>query len=287
MLLLVVLLYWTGVFAQTNLTDHDLGKVFGPPFKGQHESAKVHSMNTNKLTIPCLKPVANSRVMYGSPTGLFYRAPWSVHIKLSTVNGHENSCSGSLISPDLVITCGHCVDSGTLSEWRVYGGIPDGESRSSGTERSVKYFAIHPRFKNFLNPEASYDMAIISLTNPFVIKPGELEAIGFPRLGASEVDPISQPSTTVVDVIRPLDRWEQCQYRGSGKTFNQDGTKCIDGTALRYTSGVLMEPGCCAAVERAQNIEPGNLHPLGTIYIYNYTDASCPDRLTHAQFWLD
>jgi trypsin len=100
-----------------------------------------------------------------APTGSW---PFAVYVQLTTSTGTE-SCSGSLVATNVVLTAGHCVtDSATntvvpASDIRVTTGRVDRNDASSGQVQGVAQVAVYPGFALGIDRG---DVALLQLVAP-------------------------------------------------------------------------------------------------------------------------
>jgi secreted trypsin-like serine protease len=99
------------------------------------------------------------------------------------VGSRGNSCTGTLVAADLVLTAAHCVMHG--SEYK----IVDFDGKRQPMLRDVTQVRQHPRFniQSFLAHRATADVALLKLAFPLRAAPAQI-AIGAPQTAAG--DPI-------------------------------------------------------------------------------------------------
>ena len=91
------------------------------------------------------------------------------------VGSHGTSCTGTLIAGDLILTAGHCVETGTDYKLVEFDG--QRQPRLLDTTRAER----HPQFsmQTFLGHRATADVALIKLAAPLDITPASLDAKPF------------------------------------------------------------------------------------------------------------
>jgi trypsin/slime mold repeat-containing protein len=164
-------------------------------------------------------------------TKKFERTEWPIingtldtkpeHMAVVQMSNNSGWCSGTLISPTVVLTAAHCADSGASSEYTVYFGnaSPDFESR---TVAEVIY---HPGFTE--NTGLLNDIALLRLDSP---APGGISPI--PHLPESLA-------------LQPADVGTYLEYVGFGRDENsQSGTKKKITLPIDY---ICISSGGCQA----------------------------------------
>src|SRR4029450_6235411 len=100
-------------------------------------------------------PDAFTRIYNGVPTSDF---PAVAGIAILNVNGSVAGCSGSLVSPSVVLTAAHCVTSGPVAIRTVF--FPGGVE----ADYDVAAYAVHPEFSPTRLADA--DIALLPLATP-------------------------------------------------------------------------------------------------------------------------
>jgi secreted trypsin-like serine protease len=86
------------------------------------------------------------------------------------VGSRGNSCTGTMIARDLVLTAAHCVQPG--ADYK----LVEFDEKRQPSLRDVARVAIHPQFsmQTFLGHRATADVAVLKLASPLSISPASL-----------------------------------------------------------------------------------------------------------------
>jgi secreted trypsin-like serine protease len=106
-------------------------------------------------------------VVGGDPSSIS-KSPWQVAV----VNSESHLCSGSLITPTVVLTAAHCVAGSTPADIEVFAGLTDLTERTPQDARLVSAIAMHPDFVPA--PEYRNDVALLTLSLPVPAATGAL-----------------------------------------------------------------------------------------------------------------
>ncbi len=136
------------------------------------------------LSALCLWAPANAASVVGGTSVPISTAPWSVVVEEQT-SAQRSLCTGAIIAPAEVLTAAHCVFSRTgarapLTSLSVLGGVSDFASAGPLAQVSaVRAVRVHPGY-HWSSGTASDDLAILTLTSPFVLGGRELRAVTLP-----------------------------------------------------------------------------------------------------------
>jgi len=176
-----------------------------------------------KCGSPAIKPDTSTSIVGGKDV-IPYSWPWQVLLVLKS-NGMLE-CGGSLISPQWVMTAGHCVGSTTLNQTQVRLGVfNQAKKNESGAQAfDLSEVHVHPEF-NFWT--LTYDIALLKLVSPVtysdhispVCLPSALqESLPAPNTtvfitgwGVTEEDEDAEASDTLQQVGIPLQSSEKCR----------------------------------------------------------------------------
>ena len=116
-------------------------------------------------------PQSVPRVIGGSPSTID-QSPWQVLV----IMRNSMQCSGTLVSPNSIITAAHCLNGYAASDVRVWGGISRTSDRSQSMELPVASITPHPDFRldTFDN-----DIGLITLSRPVDLT-GDLRLLALP-----------------------------------------------------------------------------------------------------------
>ncbi len=95
---------------------------------------------------------------------------------ITIVGSQGNSCTGTLIAPDLVLTAGHCISPGVTYK------IVEYDANRQPSLKDVKTAAVHPSFsmQTMLAHRATADVALLQLVN--TPKGKEIAALNIPKV---------------------------------------------------------------------------------------------------------
>ncbi|MDD2857806.1 MAG: serine protease [Candidatus Nanopelagicales bacterium] len=116
-------------------------------------------------------PLHAPTVIGGTPATID-QAPWQVLL----VMRNTMQCSGSLVSPTIVITAAHCIAGYAPSEVRAWAGISRTSERGSVQEIPVATFVTHPSFER---RSLANDIAVVTLARPVDVT-GRVHTIALP-----------------------------------------------------------------------------------------------------------
>lgn len=115
-----------------------------------------------------VRPIASKRIANGYDVKLG-QFPSYVKIEFHVGAGFIRICGGTLVSKDIVLTAGHCLNSPHKSI-RIIAGVVDHNSEPSQSMQSgsVKRSCIHPKFDKKSNLTGrAHDIGVIQLNKPF------------------------------------------------------------------------------------------------------------------------
>jgi hypothetical protein len=179
-------------------------------------------------------------------------APWSVFITAVGAGG-TTLCSGSIITPDRVLTAAHCVLDGTrslpASAFSVVAGIVDGRLGADWTRiqtRQVGSTRVHPSYVTTLR---GYDVAVLTLAQPFDVTGSAVRAI--PLAAPSDVTGAVRvygwgrsTATTRDDKLHSLNQSLVRMYRcANGAPAMRCGLTGSGATCFGDSGGGLIVPG--------------------------------------------
>ncbi|XP_065204397.1 phenoloxidase-activating factor 2-like [Planococcus citri] len=146
-------------------------RIVRSPAEGSSEASPVSNTGSEKCGI---RKRTDNIIPDVDPYAQFGEFPWIVAILQTSpakANGEQTLgfiCSGSLLSPSVVLTAAHCVNNVDPSTLRIRAGVYDMNGDTNDTlphqERSVKKISIHGNYshKLLLN-----DLALLNMTEPF------------------------------------------------------------------------------------------------------------------------
>ena len=94
---------------------------------------------------------ATSSIVGGRPTPI-YKLPWLAYVQAFNRRGRGFSCTGTVVSPRVVLTAGHCVESVETgrtfpaSEYEVVTGVTDLSEATPGNVSKVSQALVFPQF---------------------------------------------------------------------------------------------------------------------------------------------
>lgn len=86
-------------------------------------------------------------------------APWVVSLGVYEGGEYKVQCTGSLVTPDTLVTAAHCFVEKFRGLWAVRAGVKDQRFRGA-VETSIKRISIHPEYSS---PRVYYDVAVAVL----------------------------------------------------------------------------------------------------------------------------
>lgn len=94
-------------------------------------------------------------------------APWVVSIQYAMRNRYHHMCGGTVLSPEWIITAGHCITSDN-GNYEIAAGRHDLKGNENSTEqrRTILKTFVHPEYKGGIGGN---DIALIQLKYPLVI----------------------------------------------------------------------------------------------------------------------
>ena len=110
--------------------------------------------------------LANSRVIGGSDAK-FDKYPWFVQLG-------SNSCGGSLVSPEFILTAAHCYKDSIFENRARIGAVCQNQEncRYPMEKIAVKKYFKHP---NFVSSPSSHDFMLLRLKEPSSITPVKMD----------------------------------------------------------------------------------------------------------------
>ena len=110
-------------------------------------------------------------IINGEPDG--NRHPYVVAIGFLDANGPAAFCTGTLVSPTVVVTAGHCT-------YKASGAVIWAAPRAFGRPDSFGMPVTHPEFKPDISPPNTGDLGVVLLQAPIVLETyGALPSAGF------------------------------------------------------------------------------------------------------------
>ena len=86
-------------------------------------------------------------------------APWVVSLGVYEGGEYKVQCTGSLVTPDTLVTAAHCFVEKFRGLWAVRAGVKDQRFRGA-VETSIKRISLHPEYSS---PRVYYDVAVAVL----------------------------------------------------------------------------------------------------------------------------
>jgi len=117
-----------------------------------------------KCGLPAIKPDTSTDIV-GGKDAIPYSWPWQVAL---TQFGFFQFCAGSLISPQWVVTAGHCFDGATdPSRYQVKLGVFSKSKNNEPGEQvlDISEIHVHPEYKDE-DPKMFFDVALLKLKSP-------------------------------------------------------------------------------------------------------------------------
>jgi secreted trypsin-like serine protease len=121
------------------------------------------------------------------------KAPWAVSIGEYITDVFQHLCTGSILSPTLVLSAGHCIttDYFNITTHTIRAGVNNIEHSNRGQEATIRKAVFHENFQKTGKKHLYYDIALFFLQEPFLFdyatQPICLPTSAYPRLPDSKV----------------------------------------------------------------------------------------------------
>ena len=129
-------------------------------FPGLRMTAAATSALLGVLTMAAAPAVASTPQVVGGQPSPISAHPWQVIV----IGGESELCSGSLLTPTIVLTAAHCAIGLTADQMEVFAGLTTVSQRSPGDALQVSAITRNPGF--IPAPTYANDLALLTLATP-------------------------------------------------------------------------------------------------------------------------
>lgn len=166
----------------------------------------------------------------GGTTAQKNMAPWVVSLQIVLWNRYYHTCGGAILSPEWIVTAGHCIRPNDLS-YEIAAGRHNlrGNENSTEQRRTVLNDFVHPGYQGGIGPN---DIALVQLRYPLIF--------------TSSVNKVNLPTVTTAD------EYGSATLYGWGSTSRSSNP--IMPNLLQTMTAPIINTDLCRQVLRAGSV---------------------------------